>query len=287
MKLSEVRENIDRVDQEMRTLFVNRMQLADQVARIKAETADVIYKPDREEAIIQKQIAGMNPSLVREYTAFIKRMMEVSRKYQYGRTLDLRRCFPFTYREEEPVIQKPAMVKEELYSCQGFSRDLVLTVDSYDQIGEMIRKKKADAGMGIIEEIGVGVSDELHNLLVAEHFYIKDCHILTEGESRKKVVTFTDCLYVLPHHNRVKILFECPNRSGSLGSILSMIADYGVNLTEIHSRPFREDDHWNYKFFAELDANIGSKDHRALLFQLSQETMYLQILGSYSCQGDF
>ena len=287
MELSEVRENIDRVDREMRTLFVERMQLADQVARIKAETADVIYKPDREEAIIQKQIAGMNPSLVREYTAFIKRMMEVSRKYQYGRTLDLRRCFPFTYREEEPVIQKPAMVKEELYSCQGFSRDLVLTVDSYDQIGEMIRKKEADAGMGIIEEIGVGVSDELHNLLVAEHLYIKDCHILTEGESRKKVVTFTDCLYVLPHHNRVKILFECPNRSGSLGSILSMIADYGVNLTEIHSRPFREDEHWNYKFFAELDANIGSKDHRALLFQLSQETMYLQILGSYSCQGDF
>ncbi len=287
MELSEVRENIDRVDREMRTLFVERMQLADQVARIKAETADVIYKPDREEAIIQKQIAGMNPSLVREYTAFIKRMMEVSRKYQYGRTLDLRRCFPFTYREEEPVIQKPAMVKEELYSCQGFSRDLVLTVDSYDQIGEMIRKKEADAGMGIIEEIGVGVSDELHNLLVAEHLYIKDCHILTEGESRKKVVTFTDCLYVLPHHNRVKILFECPNRSGSLGSILSMIADYGVNLTEIHSRPFREDEHWNYKFFAELDANIGSKDHRALLFQLSQETMYLQILGSYFCQGDF
>ena len=152
---------------------------------------------------------------------------------------------------------------------------------------EMIHKKEADAGMGIIEEIGVGVSDELHNLLVAEHLYIKDCHILTEGESRKKVVTFTDCLYVLPHHNRVKILFECPNRSGSLGSILSMIADYGVNLTEIHSRPFREDEHWNYKFFAELDANIGSKDHRALLFQLSQETMYLQILGSYSCQGDF
>ena len=287
MELSEVRENIDRVDREMRALFVERMQLADQVARIKAQTADVIHKPDREEAIIQKQTAGMDPSLVREYTAFIKRIMEVSRKYQYGRTLDLRQCFPFSYCEEEPRIQKPAMVKEELYSCHGFSRDSVLTVDSYDQVGEMIHKKEADAGMGIIEEIGVGVSDELHNLLVAEQLYIMDCHILIEGESRKKVVTFTDRLFVLPHHNRVKILFECPNRSGSLGSILSMIADYGVNLTEIHSRPFREDDQWNYKFFAELDANIGSKDHRALLFQLSQETMYLQILGSYFCQGDF
>ena len=77
----------------MRTLFLERMKLADQVACIKAETADVIYKPDREEAVIQKQTAGMDPSLVREYTAFIKRTMEVSRKYQYGRTLELRHCF--------------------------------------------------------------------------------------------------------------------------------------------------------------------------------------------------
>ncbi len=287
MELSEVRVNIDRVDREIRALFIERMKLADQVARIKAETADVIYKPDREQSIIQKQTEGIDPSLLREYTALIKRIMEVSRKYQYGRTMELRECFPFTYLEEKPRITRPAMVKEELYSCQGFSRDAVLTVDNYSQVGEMIRNKEADAGMGIIEEIGVGVSDELHNLLVAQGLYIVDCRILEEREARKKVVTFADQLYVLPEHNRVKILFECPNRSGSLGSILSMISDYGVNLTEIHSRPFRQDDSWNYKFFAELDANIGSKDHRALLFQLSQETMYLQILGSYYCDGDF
>ena len=47
MELSEVRKNIDRVDGEIRKLFVERMSLADQVACIKAETEDVIYKPDR------------------------------------------------------------------------------------------------------------------------------------------------------------------------------------------------------------------------------------------------
>ena len=53
---------------------------------IKAKTEDKIYKPDREEIIIKKQTEGMKPELVREYTALIKRIMEVSRKYQYGRT---------------------------------------------------------------------------------------------------------------------------------------------------------------------------------------------------------
>ena len=54
MDLSDVRKNIDRVDAEIRKLFVERMTLADQVACIKAETEDKIYKPDREEIIIKK-----------------------------------------------------------------------------------------------------------------------------------------------------------------------------------------------------------------------------------------
>ena len=141
--------------------------------------------------------------------------------------------------------------------------------------------------MGIIEEIGVGVSDELHMLLVNQNLYITDCIVREERGIRKKIVTFTDQLEVLPEHNRVKIMFECPNRSGSISSILSMISDYGVNLTEIHSRPYEEADTWNYMFFAEMNANVDTKEIRALLYQLSQETMRLQILGSYLCEGDF
>lgn len=287
MDLSDVRKNIDRVDKEIRQLFMERMILADQVACIKAETEDTIYKPDREEAIIKKQTEGVEPKFLREYTALIKRIMEVSRKYQYGRTMELRQCFPFEYVKERKEIHQLSMVKEELYICEPYSKDSVITVDSYEEIGKCIKDGRADAGMGIIEEIGVGVSDELHNLLVNHNLYISDCMVREEKGIRRKIVTFTDELVVLPEHNRVKIMFKCPNRSGSISSILSMISDYGVNLTEIHSRPYEEADTWNYMFFAELNANINTKEIRALLYQLSQETMHLQILGSYSCEGDF
>ena len=113
------------------------------------------------------------------------------------------------------------------------------------------------------------------------------CKVQEDGGVRRKVVTFTDKLVVLPSHNRVKVMFECPNHSGSISSILSMISDYGVNLTEIHSRPFWKDNSWNYKFFVEMNANIDTKEIRALIYQLSQETAYLKILGSYACEGDF
>ena len=117
--------------------------------------------------------------------------------------------------------------------------------------------------------------------------YITHCKVQEDGGVRRKVVTFTDKLVVLPSHNRVKVMFECPNHSGSISSILSMISDYGVNLTEIHSRPFWKDNSWNYKFFVEMNANIDTKEIRALIYQLSQETAYLKILGSYACEGDF
>ena len=83
--------------------------------------------------------------------------MEVSRKYQYGRTLELRQCFPFEYTKVPAVILKPAMVREELYTCEDYSKDKVITVASYEEVADYIKKGKADAGIGIIEEVGIGV----------------------------------------------------------------------------------------------------------------------------------
>ena len=71
MTLEEVRKNIDRVDAKIRDLFTERMGLADEVARIKAQTEDVIYKPEREAVILKKQSECMDPHLVKEYQAVI------------------------------------------------------------------------------------------------------------------------------------------------------------------------------------------------------------------------
>lgn len=287
MQLSDVRINIDRVDKEIRKLFIERMDLADQVACVKAETADEIFKPDREVAIIEKNSSGLDPKLVREYTSLIKRIMAVSRKYQYGRTLELRDCFPFEYSTEDVKIESLAMLKKELYLCDSFSKDKVVTVDSYQEISQLIREGKVQAGMGIIEEVSVGVSDEIHQLLGEDDLYIVKCDLIEENGVKKKLVTFSDKLIVLPDHNRIKIMFECPNIDGSLSGILSMISDYGVNLTEIHSRPFVQGDSWNYKFFVEVNANLDTKENRAMLFQLDSETENLKIMGSYYCGEEF
>ncbi len=283
MTLAEVRENIDKVDKQIKTLFQERMLLADNVARVKAETEDDIYKPDREEAIISKLTSDVDDSIRMEYTALIKRIMEVSRKYQYGRTLELRDCLDIDFVVTEPDVSGIAMLKDELYICQGYSKDLVKSVNDYGKLIQLILNGEVDAGMGIFEDISYGVSDALHEALAVNKLYIYRCDKVPEDGHIKKVVTFGKNLVVLENHNRLKIMFVCMDKSGSLASVLSMIADYGVNLTEIHSVPFRNDG-WNYRFYVELNGNLLKKDIQALVFQLMNETEEFKILGSYYCE---
>lgn len=287
MTLEEVRKNIDRVDGKIRELFVERMGLADQVARIKAQTEDTIYKPEREALILEKQSKDMDPHLVKEYKALVKRIMEISRKYQYGRTLELRDCFPYTFEQEEVRPATVGMLCQEVYICREYAREQIRTAESFDEIAGMIASGEAQAGIGIIEEIGSGVSDALNAVLADRGLYINRCQVVEDRHGKKKVVEFSSHLVVKKEHNRLKLCFVCPNRSGMLSSILSMISDYGVNLTEIHSMPYRDGEDWNYRFYAELSLNLLEKEACALIFQLSQETQDLKLLGSYLCEGDF
>ncbi len=286
MTLEEVRQNIDRVDKEIKELFQERMELADQVACVKAKTQDDIFKPDREIAIIDRLTQDIKPGIKKEYIALIKRIMEVSRKYQYGRTLELRDCLDISWLEQEVALDKVAMKKSELYICDLISKDQVITVDDFASVGELIREGLADGGVGILEDVSISASQELHSTLAQNHLYINQCHIVDDSGIRKKVVLFTPHLVVLPDHNRIKIMFVCRNKSGSIASIFSMISDYDVNLTQIHSQPNQQLE-WNYEFYAEIEANLLDKEIQALIFQLKNETYAFQILGSYHCQGDF
>lgn len=89
MTLADVRVNIDRVDGQLKELFIERMGLSEEIVRVKAQTGDSILKKDRELAIVERLTADVDEKIKEEYTAFIRRLMEVSRKYQYGRMLEL------------------------------------------------------------------------------------------------------------------------------------------------------------------------------------------------------
>ena len=83
-----------------------------------------------------------------------------------------------------------------------------------------------------------------------------------------------------PEDNRIEIAFHIPNAAGTLITVLDIIAHYGIDMTEIHSRPLK-DSPWCYVFYVDFTGNISDHAVRSLLYQLHEELPYIKVLGSY------
>ena len=90
MELSEIRVEIDQIDNEIKDLFIKRMDLAEKIVRIKAETGDAIYKPEREKEIIETLTEDVDPSIKGEYKTVIESILSASKHYQYRRLAELK-----------------------------------------------------------------------------------------------------------------------------------------------------------------------------------------------------
>lgn len=100
------------------------------------------------------------------------------------------------------------------------------------------------------------------------------------GRNETRFIAVSPRLTALPGDNRVEICFSLENVAGSLNSVLSLLADYGIDMTEIHSRPIK-DSPWCYVFYVDFTGSLLEENVRALLYQLFEELPYIKVLGSY------
>ena len=82
--LDDIRKKIDEIDNSMKPLFLERLACSRQVAETKAKTKEEVYVPKREEEIIADRSEDTQGETQEAYTAFLKDVMQISRRYQYG-----------------------------------------------------------------------------------------------------------------------------------------------------------------------------------------------------------
>ena len=88
MELSEIRKEIDAVDEEMTKLFVRRMACADQVAEAKRGTGKPVLDPGREREILAKVAERVGPALESEGKLLFFTLLSVSRGRQRAQLAD-------------------------------------------------------------------------------------------------------------------------------------------------------------------------------------------------------
>ena len=63
MTLAEIRKEIDRIDPQIKELFLQRMEAAKHVAEVKYASGDEIYKAEREAEILARLSEDVAPEL--------------------------------------------------------------------------------------------------------------------------------------------------------------------------------------------------------------------------------
>lgn len=79
------------------------------------------------------------------------------------------------------------------------------------------------------------------------------------------------------------LYFTVKNESGCLGKALSIIGDYGFNLSALKSRPTK-DIVWDYYFFAEGNGNINGDIGALMIKKLADVCNSVKIVGSFETE---
>ena len=76
------------------------------------------------------------------------------------------------------------------------------------------------------------------------------------------------------------IVLSAPNRPGAVHALLTPLANHGVSMSRLESRPTRVGQ-WEYYFYVDLNGHRDAPAVAAALKELSELAPFLKILGSY------
>ncbi len=146
MTLDEVRVEIDAVDSQIKPLFLRRMECAGHVAAAKSKTGADVFAGERENQIIEKRTEDVDPLIRSEYTAFLKHLMSVSRRYQYGILTGMQEAVITAALEAAGLhTEMPHSQVEVGFQCQKADSNLNLFLDAARLNGISIDRMELEA----------------------------------------------------------------------------------------------------------------------------------------------
>ena len=80
--------------------------------------------------------------------------------------------------------------------------------------------------------------------------------------------------------DKTALLVSTKNKPGALQMLLKPLADSGISMTRIESRPSRKGI-WEYVFFIDIEGHVSDKAVAEALQRLEQESSMFRVLGSY------
>ena len=183
MDLSEIRQQIDEIDENLVRLFCQRMNLSAQVADYKKANNLPIFVPARERAILQK-VAQMAGPEMENYTRVLYSMLfELSRSYQSKRNGEMSELYKTISKaiEETPKL----FPQTPIVACQGvegaysqiacekiFKSPFIMYFKNFDGVFNAIEQGMCQYGILPIENSTAGSVTKVYDLMIRHNFSI-------------------------------------------------------------------------------------------------------------------
>lgn len=166
-ELKEIREDINRVDTQMGTLFDQRMKLSREVAAYKTAHNLPVLDAEREKKVLEnhrREFPNRDEEFLDELTRFYQTLMDLSKE------------------EQKKLIHQP--VKIGYYGVPGsFTQEAFLTMmgsgtegvsyGTFKEIFDAIHQGDIRYGVVPLENSLTGIIDDVYDLLGQYHFYIR------------------------------------------------------------------------------------------------------------------
>ena len=193
--LKKTREEIEKIDREMRELFEKRMTAVEKVADYKKEHGLPIKDEEREEYLIRKNSELLGKKEIGDYyVLFQQKLMELSCAYQKKRNCGMKIAYCGTEGAFAWIAAKKMFTGAELYACESF-----------EEAYHAVENGEADSAVLPIENSYAGEVVNVMDLMFSGNLYVNSVldvdivHnlIAPEGASLdtiKKVVSHTQAL---------------------------------------------------------------------------------------------
>lgn len=228
MKLEEIRNEIDSIDKELVSLFIRRMNCAEQVAKYKKENNLPILDASRERALLNK-ISDLAGEEFEEYTRTLySTILSLSRSYQHKATNESSAL----YKEITDALEStPNLFPERaIVACQGvegaysqiaaerlFGAPNIIFFSNWEKVFSAIEARMCRYGVIPIENSTAGSVKRVYDLMISRNFKIvrsvrvKIDHCLLA----KKGTKLSDITEIFSHEQAIN---QCSAFLASLGN---------------------------------------------------------------------
>jgi chorismate mutase/prephenate dehydratase len=173
--LEQCRNEIDQIDQEIIALFEKRMNVSKDVILYKLEHQLVIFQPEREQIVIDKNVNRIqNPALKNLAATFVQDMMNVSKSYQAS-FIPLTKEYPMVEPKKEDLIVGYQGIagafsyqSMKTYFGEVESKECLV----FEDVFKALKNKEIDYGIVPLENSSTGAINDNYDLVRDYGFYI-------------------------------------------------------------------------------------------------------------------